>query len=322
MRRADPIRLTGQVLASLIEPAFPRAVIGGWAPCLLGGSSSLFRFTLAGDPASYTVRICSRDSASCVTEVAIQRLVRASVPVPEVIYSGRMPGDEALPYVVSNWVDGFTLAEALRSRRWPAPVLGAAVGRTLAAIGAHTFPRHGKLDGELNVTSWSVALGLKHRESPTVDVALKYLDNHSGKHLGKARKVQVLQLLREFDSASDTHASARLVHSDFSPDNIIVAPEHDGKARVAALIDWEWAHAGSPLQDVAVLLRPRGLVTADFESAFGAAFAAAGGELPAQWRTRAATLDLLNLLELIDAPAPLEGLRLDALRQLLGSLDH
>nr|WP_265706209.1 phosphotransferase [Verminephrobacter aporrectodeae] len=306
----------------MVEPAFPGVAIEAWAPCLLGGSNSLFRFKLAGDPANYIVRICSRDPASCATEVAVLRLVRATVPVAEVIHVGRMPGDAALPYVISTWLDGITLAEALKSRRWAARALGEAVGHTLAVIGAHPFPRHGKFDGALNVTPWSVALGLQDGGASTADVALKYLDHHAGKHLGDARRAQVLELLCEYDAASDAHAPARLVHADFNPGNIIIAPAREGESRVAGVIDWEWAHAGSPLLDVAVLLRPRGLMADEFESAFGAAFVAAGGELPAHWRTRAATLDFLNLLELIDAPAPLEELRLTALRQLLSSLER
>jgi aminoglycoside phosphotransferase (APT) family kinase protein len=43
-----------------------------------------------------------------------------------------------------------------------------------------------------------------------------------------------------------------LVHSDFNPKNLLVDPE---TARITGLIDWEFAHAGSPYADLGNLLR-------------------------------------------------------------------
>ncbi|MFF0741647.1 phosphotransferase family protein [Streptomyces sp. NPDC004111] len=39
-----------------------------------------------------------------------------------------------------------------------------------------------------------------------------------------------------------------LVHGDFGPNNVLLTG--DG-ARVTALLDWEWAHAGDPVEDLA-----------------------------------------------------------------------
>jgi aminoglycoside phosphotransferase (APT) family kinase protein len=43
-----------------------------------------------------------------------------------------------------------------------------------------------------------------------------------------------------------------LVHSDFNPKNLLVDPE---TVRITGLIDWEFAHAGSPYADLGNLLR-------------------------------------------------------------------
>jgi aminoglycoside phosphotransferase (APT) family kinase protein len=42
------------------------------------------------------------------------------------------------------------------------------------------------------------------------------------------------------------------VHSDFNPKNILVDP---GTGEVTGLLDWEYAHAGSPFTDLGNLLR-------------------------------------------------------------------
>jgi aminoglycoside phosphotransferase (APT) family kinase protein len=42
------------------------------------------------------------------------------------------------------------------------------------------------------------------------------------------------------------------VHSDFNPKNLLVDP---ASARITGLIDWEFAHAGSPYTDLGNLFR-------------------------------------------------------------------
>ena len=323
MRRAEPINLTAQEIAHLVQTVFPGAEIESWAPCLLGGANSLFRFTLAGEATRYVVRVCSRDPETCAKEVAVQQRVKGRVPVADIVHAGFMPGAAGLPYAISTWIEGVTLADALTSTRWTQGALGEVIGRTLAAIGSHSFPAPGKLDANLHVTPWHVALGLPESTAGlALSVASKYLQNLAGTHLNLLQRERVLEMLRDYESAHSSAATqpAHLVHADFNPGNIIIAPAADGTAAVAGVIDWEWAHAGTPLLDIAVLLRPRGLITTDFESAFATAFTDAGGTLPTHWRRYAATLDLLNLLELIDAPAPLTELRKLALQQLISSI--
>jgi aminoglycoside phosphotransferase len=42
--------------------------------------------------------------------------------------------------------------------------------------------------------------------------------------------------------------SAVLVHGDYGPNNILLDP---GAHEVTAVVDWEWAHAGDPVEDLA-----------------------------------------------------------------------
>ena len=62
------------------------------------------------------------------------------------------------------------------------------------------------------------------------------------------------KLLRELQSLppqlldAAPGAGSVLVHGDFGPQNMLVAPE---RWEVAALLDWEWVHVGQPVEDLA-----------------------------------------------------------------------
>jgi Ser/Thr protein kinase RdoA (MazF antagonist) len=47
---------------------------------------------------------------------------------------------------------------------------------------------------------------------------------------------------------SGAGAGAVLVHGDFGPQNVLLDPQ---AREVTAVLDWEWAHAGNPVEDLA-----------------------------------------------------------------------
>ena len=93
-------------------------------------------------------------------------------------------------------------------------------------------------------------------------------------------------LANRLRAACSPPASGRcLVHGDFGPHNALVRP--DG----LTLLDFEWAHAGSPAEDAAWLCwfaRLHYAPQADsLLAAFASAYTAAGGTLPAPETTQA-----------------------------------
>ncbi len=84
-----------------------------------------------------------------------------------------------------------------------------------------------------------------------------------------------------------------LVHSDLNPKNVLVDP---GTLDVTALVDWEFAHAGSPWSDLGNLLRfdrdP------DFAEAVVAAYRGFVPEPPEDLLERARAADLFALVDL------------------------
>jgi len=73
---------------------------------------------------------------------------------------------------------------------------------------------------------------------------------------------------------------------------------------VAAVLDWEWAHAASPLFDLAILLRGNqgAPLPPGFAEAVANGYRTAGGHLPDEWRRATRLVDLVNLCEFLSAP--------------------
>lgn len=102
-----------------------------------------------------------------------------------------------------------------------------------------------------------------------------------------------------------THTSGRscqLVHSDYNPKNLLAARQ-GGRWAVTAVLDWEFAFSGSPLNDIGNMLRPRPAATAGLAAGFVAGYREAGGKLPAGWREISEALDLYALADLLTRPA-------------------
>jgi Phosphotransferase enzyme family len=80
-----------------------------------------------------------------------------------------------------------------------------------------------------------------------------------------------------------------LVHGDYGPNNVLLDP---ATSEVTAILDWEWAHAGDPAEDLAwcewiVRMHHPGRVSLLGE--FFGAFGAYGGEVP-PWPARQAIM--------------------------------
>ena len=86
---------------------------------------------------------------------------------------------------------------------------------------------------------------------------------------------------------------ASLVHSDLNPKNLLVDP---GTLEVTAVLDWEFAHAGSPLTDLGNLLRFEQQPA--YRAAVLAGWRARVPDPPPDLEEAAAAADLWALLEL------------------------
>lgn len=303
-QRATPeIRPTLEDAARLVAPVLPDARVLGCAGLAGGLANSNILVTLAGHP-PLVLRFYQRDPAAAPREAAIAARVALA---PRLRHLGN---DERYgPYAVVDWVEGRRL-ETL-----PPPAqagLAGALGRTLAGIHAHRFPATGFFGPALSI-AMPVPVG--------GDGLVGYLrhclvDGHGGARLGPELTAGLLAF-------AETHASRLdrwdgppvLTHSDFNGSNILVAT-----GRITAVLDWEFAFAGSPFFDFGNILRPPFGDLPGVEAAIAAGYRAAGGRLPANWRQLSLLADLMAWADFVSRPRADAALIADARATILTTL--
>lgn len=155
-----------------------------------------------------------------VPEAALLRAAaEAGVPVPAVVAED----DE---HLVVERIDGETIPrKILRDDEYaPAlPQLAAQCGEALAAIHSIPVDQVPGLNAEADpVATWRAMLDGFGQPHPTFELALRWLDERRPPTSGMA-----------------------IVHGDFRNGNLIVGP--DG---LRAVLDWELAHLGDPMEDL------------------------------------------------------------------------
>jgi len=278
------------------EVALPgRTVIA--ATSLTGGYSNDNRLVRTAAGGRFVLRRYL-GANSCAVEAALAARLAGAVPVAEVIAADMDGSAAGEPVLLSAFVPGRPLGEVLAAASGSEVAeLGAATGRTLAAVGSVTFAAPGFFD------SAGLEPGPPGAEPTSgVDVFVERCLNegNASGHLGDAEQRALLGFAAA--AAPDLavlRGSARLVHADFNPKNILVTGRA-GHWRLSAVLDWEFAFSSSPLFDIGNMLRdPR---PAGFLDAFVDGFRDGGGELPAGWRRLTQALDLYSLADFLQRP--------------------
>lgn len=149
----------------------------------------------------------------------------AGVPSPEVIAAGDAGSALGTEFVVMERVEGETIPR--RILRDPAladvrPRLAGQCGEVLAAIHRIPVARVPQLEQADQLEAWQAVLDAIGEPHPALEFALRWLTRNR----------------------PPAHRSV-VVHGDFRNGNLIVGP--DG---IRAVLDWELAHLGDPLEDL------------------------------------------------------------------------
>jgi len=185
--------------------------------------------TAAGEAHPLILRLASPGavaSSPLLHEAALMRAAGAAgVPSPEVIAAAGEDGPLGAEFVVMERIEGETIPR--RILRDPAlagvrPRMAGQCGEVLAAI--HRIPASDvpDLDQADQLESWRAILDAIGEPHPALEFALRWLDRNR----------------------PPAHRTA-VVHGDFRNGNLIVGP--DG---IRAVLDWELAHLGDPLEDL------------------------------------------------------------------------
>jgi len=282
------------VLIEMLRPAFPRVQRASLEPLAGGARNSNFclQIDCLSDP--FLLRIFEHDPVLCQKEVDLLRRLRDEVPVPEVIYANAIGLEEVPPFCLLSFEKGISF-QALREQCDPEAMAQAArsVGVTLAAIHRITFPRGGWLTAGV-VLSTPLMEGI-HAMPRFVDHCLEsaFQQNRIGQELCD----RVHQLMwSAIAPLSVCEEQANLVHGDFGERNILVRPGPKGW-HVSAVLDWEFAVAGTPLADFGNFLRYESAAYPASEPAFSSAYRDAGGLLPENWNRIRRVVDVVALTE-------------------------
>jgi aminoglycoside phosphotransferase (APT) family kinase protein len=218
------------------------AIAASAVPLTGGYGGETYAVSAAGEDA--VLRLYVRHPARAAVDVSLMRLVRGLLPVPRVLDAMPEVSDQGPPYVLTERLPGVNLEKYLESagddeRR----KVGEQLGDLLVRLSGMPFLDFGEFRGrELTIEPFDAG-GLTQWFN-------KYVED-----LGLTRD-QADSMESVLDRAEDLAATgvdrACLVHSDFNPKNLLVDPE---SAEITGLIDWEFAHAGSPYTDLGNLLR-------------------------------------------------------------------
>lgn len=219
--------------------------LGGGIQPLDGGWSGETFLAEAGGERSVVRVFADPRHAPQAAEIqeALHRLVRGLLPVPEVLEVRRADLDMGTPaLLVTEFVEGVRgdllvpdLNEEQQRR------LGRELGEIAATLAGMPFLTAGTFtDKELRVEAHALDL------TDWVESYAERLD-WSPADLEGLRDVAA-----DAQSLLDAVVRVSLVHSDLNPKNLILDPE---TLSVRAVVDWEFAHAGSPFADLGNLLR-------------------------------------------------------------------
>jgi aminoglycoside phosphotransferase (APT) family kinase protein len=178
-------------------------------------------------------------SAALTTEVELLRAARsAGVPVPAVVLSGGEVGDDdddgnhygdagrlGRSWMVVERIEGETIPRRiLRDPEYESarPLLAAHCGRALAAVHSIDRERVSGLDPTDQFERFRELLDAMDEPHPAFELGFRWLDRNRPPR------------------RADT-----VVHGDFRNGNLVVGP--DG---LRAVLDWELAHLGDPLEDL------------------------------------------------------------------------
>jgi aminoglycoside phosphotransferase (APT) family kinase protein len=206
-------------------------------PLTGGYGGQTFAVSAGGEDA--VLKLYVKDPDRAVVDAALLQLVRGLLPVPRVLDLKREGSYDDPPYLLMERLPGVNLQVFLESasdeqRR----TVGVQLGELLARLSGMPFLQAGMFrGGELAVEPF----GLGDLEQYA-----------AGLRLGLDPERLAVVLNEAEDLMADGVDRVCLVHSDFNPKNLLVDP---ATARITGLIDWEFAHAGSPYTDLGNLFR-------------------------------------------------------------------
>lgn len=299
--RAKPvIDLDEATIEGLIEPCFPGCKVIEVDTVVGGLTNTNLRIRLDGRPGSLLLRFYQRSGDLAHKEMLLCRRVESRVRVPTYLHYAPENPVTGHAFAVIEWIEGSTLQDCVPTlSRDDFSGLGAAIGRSLAAVHGFAYTHFGFFDAELKVGAPMDLSG-----QGLVDyLRFCLVDGRGGARIGEELTEKIMAFAaREGHRVEEWQTQACLVHGDFNPSNILVRKDAAGVWQAAALIDWEYAFSGAPGFDFGNVLRPPLDRSKEFAAALEQGYRAAGGIMPPDWQRIARITDLFSYADVLHHP--------------------
>jgi aminoglycoside phosphotransferase (APT) family kinase protein len=221
----------------------------GLRPLAGGFSGETFAAQAGGEQTVvrvYARRGARRGAAAAAIDAAVLHLVGGLLPVPQVLEL-RWPDPAAgTPGVlVTSFLPGQRLDICLPGLAGPARTrAGRELGQVLGRLAQMPMARAGQFtDASLRIRPWDAGLEDWIRQQRAEPGLASWPEADYRGLLAVGRAAQ---------ETLDEVSRACLVHSDFNPKNLLADP---ASGALTGLLDWEFAHAGTPGTDLGNLLR-------------------------------------------------------------------
>ena len=258
-----------------------------------GKSNTNFKLLLS-DGQTVALRLYSEHgSSSPQRDVRIAKIIAGRIPIPAIL-------DHGNDWAVFEFVQGTTLDTA--------PEHVGAAAEVLARLSEIRFDSSGWIQPDGTITAFD--FGDRYVES-----MLEHPDVQSW--IGTSRSRLLKEILdAEAPRLAELSDQKQVVHGDFNPTNILV-----DRGEISAVVDWEYAHVGTPYMDIGNLLRntePR------FHEAIRQGLQAGGFDVPVDWRERAALVDISSHIEFLTSARSdqFKRSRIDLIDSFIGMFDR
>jgi aminoglycoside phosphotransferase (APT) family kinase protein len=251
-RLHDFVAVEENTLTSLLQPVFPGRKVITAELLAEGHCNTNYKIRVSDLDDAFVLRIYVRDHEALQKDWDLFNLIQEKVPIAELLYADLHGTHYDAPYAIMKWVDGVLLSDVMATGNTDDIVACAYdLGAVLARIGSHTFPQAGFFGPGL-----TIAQPFDDGPNSYLSGIEQYLNlERVRQQLGEKQLKQLEQFVSDNAAyLTETFDTSSLVHADFKGINILVQ-QRSTRWNVAAVLDWEFAFAGTPLFDIGQMLR-------------------------------------------------------------------
>ena len=209
--------------------------------------------------------------------------------VPRIYRVSNHSAIEGREYAIYEYIQGKTVGQAISEGYVMEEKFVRDVAKHLSMIHSYKFSRTGFLDEDLNLQVELPSL---------ISWYEKFMGVNAQKRLGKDIINKINKIVKENEKILlELDKDIRLVHGDFQGTNILIKD-----AKLAGILDWEFAMAGHPIADIGQFFRYEEHIDKNLTQIFEDEYNKNSDyKLMRDWYKISKLRDLTNLIQLINA---------------------